>query len=229
MMSNIIAMVMSLISISHQSVIQQATQELTVWPEVISFGSGQRVTAHVYMYEPFVAFHIVDVQYARPTPSEAYVGILMWKDDVEPILPMYPILPGDANQDGKIDLVDLIIIARHWEWSPVNWSDGDFNTDRIVDLNDLTLMAQNWDLWYNALDVYVGIGDDDYPHGNASVTVQIYEIVAGGDPVMYYSSTKDFFVLPEPSSLILIFAGLSILASRRRVLPRYPSEAGREL
>ena len=51
--------------------------------------------------------------------------------------------PGDANDDGVVDDLDLTALAAHWEqWG--SWRDGDFNGDgRISDL-DLTILAMAW-------------------------------------------------------------------------------------
>ena len=52
-------------------------------------------------------------------------------------------LGGDANLDGKVDLLDLQTLASHWNGS-ANWSGGDFNYDGVVDLADLQIAACNW-------------------------------------------------------------------------------------
>ena len=50
---------------------------------------------------------------------------------------------GDANYDGRVDLLDLTILAGNWEQAG-NWGEGDFNQSGDVNLLDLTLLANNW-------------------------------------------------------------------------------------
>ena len=48
---------------------------------------------------------------------------------------------GDANNDGKVDLLDLSILATWWGTSN---TDADFNHDGTVDLLDLSILASVW-------------------------------------------------------------------------------------
>ncbi len=51
-------------------------------------------------------------------------------------------VPGDANEDGYVDVIDLGILATHYgTTSGAEWADGDFNGDGQVDVNDLGDLA----------------------------------------------------------------------------------------
>lgn len=50
---------------------------------------------------------------------------------------------GDANLDGKVDVMDLLRLSNHWLGSGT-WMDGDFNYDGMINATDLGLMAINW-------------------------------------------------------------------------------------
>ncbi|MEQ9453707.1 MAG: hypothetical protein RLN76_03825 [Phycisphaeraceae bacterium] len=52
-------------------------------------------------------------------------------------------LPGDANLDGVVDLIDLSILASGFEGTGT-WVDGNFNGDGAIDLIDLSLLATNF-------------------------------------------------------------------------------------
>ena len=56
-----------------------------------------------------------------------------------------PLLPGDADGDGKVDFADLVILARNYgKTSGVTWVDGDFNNDGSVGFDDLVIVARNY-------------------------------------------------------------------------------------
>ena len=55
-----------------------------------------------------------------------------------------PTLAGDANLDGKVDFVDLLVVAQHYNGTQAAWTRGDFNGDGIVNFADLLVMAQNY-------------------------------------------------------------------------------------
>ena len=53
--------------------------------------------------------------------------------------------PGDANNDGFVDVVDLAALAAHYdENTNLYWSGGDFNLDGDVDVVDLGILAKNF-------------------------------------------------------------------------------------
>ncbi len=52
--------------------------------------------------------------------------------------------PGDANQDGKVDINDLTIVLSHYGQSGQSWGAGDFNGDSKVDINDLTIVLSHY-------------------------------------------------------------------------------------
>ena len=54
-------------------------------------------------------------------------------------------IPGDADEDGDVDINDLSALASNWgETSGMGWDDGDFDGDGDVDINDLSALASNW-------------------------------------------------------------------------------------
>ena len=56
-----------------------------------------------------------------------------------------PLLPGDANGDGRVDINDLtIVLANFGRSTGMTWSTGDFIGDGTVDINDLTIVLANF-------------------------------------------------------------------------------------
>lgn len=55
-----------------------------------------------------------------------------------------PALTGDANLDGKVDLADLALLARHYGQSNADWDIGDVNYDGKVGFDDLVSLARNY-------------------------------------------------------------------------------------
>jgi hypothetical protein len=56
--------------------------------------------------------------------------------------------PGDANNDGIVDVGDLGILSVNWEDFGIA---PDFNRDRVVDVGDLGLLSANWGHMYFSL------------------------------------------------------------------------------
>ena len=55
------------------------------------------------------------------------------------------LIPGDANGDGFVDLIDLNILGGNFgTMGGAQFSDGDFNSDGNVDLIDLNILGGNW-------------------------------------------------------------------------------------
>ncbi|GAA0371375.1 S8 family serine peptidase [Bacillus horti] len=61
-----------------------------------------------------------------------------------------PLTAGDVNQDGKVDLVDLQLVAREYGkvrgtgWSNARSSAADINRDNVVDLLDVSFILHNF-------------------------------------------------------------------------------------
>ena len=55
-------------------------------------------------------------------------------------------VPGDADDNDRVDLADLSILAFNWDTaSGATWEMGDFTGDGKVDLSDLSELAANWE------------------------------------------------------------------------------------
>jgi hypothetical protein len=53
-------------------------------------------------------------------------------------------IPGDANEDGMVDVGDLGILAANYGGSNKSWTQGDFNDDHLVDVGDLGILAAHY-------------------------------------------------------------------------------------
>ena len=55
------------------------------------------------------------------------------------------LLPGDANEDGKVDVNDLTkVLTSYNQTVGMDWTTGDFNNDSKVDINDLTIVLSHY-------------------------------------------------------------------------------------
>ena len=106
-----------------------------------------------------------------------------------------PILSGDANTDGVVDVGDLGILgANYGSANGKAWVSADFTGDGVVDVGDLAILGAN----YGAT----------LPAGGYAVTPAQLSALSGGGMGL------DSSVVPEPATLSLLTLGL--LALRRR-------------
>jgi hypothetical protein len=61
---------------------------------------------------------------------------------------LVPALPGDANEDAKVDINDLTKVLASYNGTGKLWGDGDFNNDGKVDINDLTIVLAHYNQTY---------------------------------------------------------------------------------
>ena len=53
--------------------------------------------------------------------------------------------PGDANNDGAVNVGDLGILAGNWgAQGTLRWAQGDFNKDGVINVGDLGVLAGRW-------------------------------------------------------------------------------------
>jgi len=53
--------------------------------------------------------------------------------------------PGDINNDGCTNILDLIMISQHWgETGPPGWEAWDINCDGVINILDAILVGQHW-------------------------------------------------------------------------------------
>lgn len=102
----------------------------------------------------------------------------------------HPVLPGDANLDGKVDFNDLIALGRHYGQT-AGWAQGDFDQDGKTDFNDLVILARHY--------------------GQTLTGSQLGSL----DPAFRTDVQEAFAQMPEPTALPII-ALAALLPLRRR-------------
>lgn len=126
----------------------------------------------------------------------------------DPLMTWHPLLAGDVNMDGCVDISDLNILAANWGKSLTSggsWSVGDLNGDGFVDMSDLVIVSADW--------------------GQVSSGAFGLANTAGlnvSDLSTYVASS-----IPEPSSFVLTVIGIGSLVGcrwrKRRRSPKTPS------
>ena len=101
-------------------------------------------------------------------------------------------LPGDANEDGKVDFTDLVILARNYGKTGATWDQGDFDQDMKVDFGDLVALARN------------------YGQNNLAAA-QLAQL----PPTVRADVQAAFAEVPEPATPAIIALGAAALLARR--------------
>ena len=97
--------------------------------------------------------------------------------------------PGDANLDGRVDVLDLAILAANYRKHVTGgWTQADFNNDGVVDVQDLAILAAN------------------YRYGLASDVVPAYDGLDAA--AIELLSLAGVTVVPEPGTLIMLAVAL---------------------
>lgn len=103
-----------------------------------------------------------------------------------------PLLPGDANRDGKVDFADLVILARDYKKTNAVWGDGDFDGDGKVDFGDLVILARHYGQMAGRADI------------------------GSFDPAFQSDAERAFAMVPEPSSWVVLALSVATMSPRRR-------------
>lgn len=84
--------------------------------------------------------------HASDTPYDSASDRQMWitGDTPDVVVTLGPLLPGDINGDGVVDLLDLDLLGRGFGRTGANRCDGDLNGDNSVDLLDLDILGSNF-------------------------------------------------------------------------------------
>jgi hypothetical protein len=110
------------------------------------------------------------------------------------INPTATALPGDADNDGEVDVQDLGRLASNWQRLG-NWSMGDFNIDGTIDVQDLGILASNWQ---------VGVGSVPTPTAR---------------PWAFADASREFglpgLAVPEPCASAALLSVIPLLSPRR--------------
>lgn len=107
-------------------------------------------------------------------------------------------LPGDADFDGKVDMSDLLIVARNYGKSGnLGFVDGDFNFDGSVGFDDLVILARNY-----------------------GATAPTASELAQFDPSFRADVERAFAEVPEPMSAIPLFLLAAATIPRRQMCGR---------
>ena len=96
-------------------------------------------------FNSFAAAVAGGASFAESGPFQTHFGYSVNPENVGdfsnmPSLILRPYLPGDANQDGRVDINDLTIVLTDFGRTGQTWNQGDFNGDGRVDINDLTVV-----------------------------------------------------------------------------------------
>lgn len=120
------------------------TYSATNLPSGASFDKATRTFSWVPSYSQSGKYSGVHFEVSDGTDTD-YEDITITVNDVNQPPKRQDKRREDINEDGRVDLLDLSILAAHWyQRSPSN-ARADVNQDGIVDLLDLSLIAASWE------------------------------------------------------------------------------------
>ena len=173
------------------------SQYATIQAAIDAAANGDGIEANVDAYygvngaqlslvlPPWVTMN--DLQFGSPAPFD-WVTIA---------------LPGDANADGKVDLLDLDLLGQHFGATMATYAEGDFNGDGVVDLLDLDILGANFGTVGGGT---VATGDFN---GDGNVDLLDLDILGANFGAMASAA------VPEPTAAVLaMLAGVAVLARR---------------
>ncbi len=134
---------------------------------------------------------------------------LSWVNTVvgDPLMTWKTLMGGDANMDGHVDGSDLAILGTYWGQTVpgggLSWAMGDLNGDGHVDISDLSLLSATW--------------------GQTSS----WAMGQGESPGSAFPGLSSGPSVPEPSSWILMAAGIGTLLAGRAAARRRRSQVAR--
>jgi hypothetical protein len=106
-------------------------------------------------------------------------------------------LPGDANEDGRIDPDDYALTDRGFRMNRTGWENGDFNLDGVVDAADYLLLDTSFKTAGGQFDPgFLAMRESQFGQGYTAALMA---------------------AVPEPTTLSLLAAPLALAATRRRV------------
>ncbi len=118
-------------------VVQNLSLGLTVAPDSLSYDSGTN-TATLSFNAP-----LADGNY-RATALAAGITNSSGAPLPADVQFDFFFLSGDANHDGRVNLIDFNILAANFGQSPRNFTQGDFNYDSVVNLTDFNILASRF-------------------------------------------------------------------------------------
>jgi len=101
---------------------------------------------------------------------------------------------GDSDYNGTVNFADLLALARHYNQSGVQWTEGDFTGDGLVNFADLLTLARNYNTGTAA------------PAAVAGASMEF-----NGDMAAAFAAA-----VPEPSGGVMVGAVVLGVAARRR-------------
>jgi hypothetical protein len=98
-----------------------------------------RISAMLFEGE---TYHLVVSQWAATTPGQPYTNTVIGPGE---FLVVGEPTPGDLNNDGVVNVSDLLILLGNWGPCPVGTACiGDLNDDGQVNVSDLLILLSNW-------------------------------------------------------------------------------------
>jgi hypothetical protein len=107
-------------------------------PALVHAGLSEQSIDH------FSVLRTIEEMYGLPLLGDSAAAAPLATDLKGALEPIPALLMADANNDGKVDFADLLVLGQHYGESGATWSTGDFNVDGAVGFDDLLILTQHY-------------------------------------------------------------------------------------
>ncbi len=129
-----------LVGVNHESIVRDSFWDTQTSEMATSDGGVGLATAALQSEQTFAGAHW------DFTPKTLSMDYWVMRGPATYPRPAWQIVPGDADDDGDVDLADFSLLARDWSQASSSFCEGghDLTGDACVDIRDIAALSHQW-------------------------------------------------------------------------------------